>query len=203
MTHRGTVHANQRGNAADRRARRDWLVREYGNDGITLCWRCDVPTLPDEITIDRYPVPGCDGGRYVRGNIRPACALCNSEAGGRTRSTVPGPTRTERTMPDDEARPGARYDVDAAIATTFRNVASATDTASTKALEYSRHIADGFREQFAGRDLRLVGEALVMACASLMPIADQTKCPSTRLAANMLAVAGALIADGADAGADR
>ena len=42
------------------------------------------------LTVDRI-VPGCQGGRYVRTNIRPACGPCNSETGGRTRRKEPRP----------------------------------------------------------------------------------------------------------------
>ena len=65
--------------------------------GFVRCYRCgmllfnperpippapllDEPILP--LTIDRI-VPGCQGGTYRRGNIRPACGDCNSETGGR------------------------------------------------------------------------------------------------------------------------
>lgn len=34
------------------------------------------------LNVDRI-IPGCEGGRYTRNNIRPACALCNSSTGGR------------------------------------------------------------------------------------------------------------------------
>ena len=33
------------------------------------------------MTVDRFPLAGVDGGRYVRGNIRPACGPCNSSDG--------------------------------------------------------------------------------------------------------------------------
>lgn len=36
------------------------------------------------LTVDRI-IPGCQGGRYTRNNIRPACGPCNSETGGSTR----------------------------------------------------------------------------------------------------------------------
>lgn len=91
MTKRGTTNRNARGSVANRRARRAYLVRTFGwpEIGIVLCYLCDVPLLQDEdpeapgqsVTADRI-IPGCRGGRYVRGNIRPACAGCNSETGG-------------------------------------------------------------------------------------------------------------------------
>jgi len=33
-------------------------------------------------TIDRFPVPGREGGRYILSNVRLACNPCNSEEGG-------------------------------------------------------------------------------------------------------------------------
>lgn len=110
--HRGTCHANERGNTRDRLARRTWLVEKwranvdavvFRNDkGDVLviaagpgtigervmacrCYRCGVLLTVETVTVDRI-VPGCQGGRYVRNNIRPACAACNSETGATTRS---------------------------------------------------------------------------------------------------------------------
>ena len=48
------------------------------------CYRCGALLTVDTVTVDRI-VPGCQGGTYRRTNIRPACALCNSETGGSTR----------------------------------------------------------------------------------------------------------------------
>lgn len=88
---RGTSNSNSRGSAEDRRRRRAYLVERDGWPcaGIVLCWRCGVPLLQDDdpeapgqaVTVDRI-VPGAEGGRYTRDNIRAACAGCNSETGG-------------------------------------------------------------------------------------------------------------------------
>lgn len=108
---RGTSNGNARGNSRDRAARRHWLVTawradvDYGrlvhipDDGGAVqtagyisvplgtgtpacrCYRCGTLLTEQTVTVDRI-VPGCKGGRYVRGNIRPACAGCNSETGG-------------------------------------------------------------------------------------------------------------------------
>ena len=45
------------------------------------CYRCGALLTTDTVTVDRV-VPGCQGGTYVRSNIRPACGPCNSETGG-------------------------------------------------------------------------------------------------------------------------
>ncbi len=91
---RGTSNANLRGSAAARAARRAFLVDTFGwrlpdGTGIVLCYRCAVPLLQDEdpeapgqsLTVDRI-LPGCQGGRYTRDNIRPACRTCNESTGG-------------------------------------------------------------------------------------------------------------------------
>lgn len=84
---RGTSNTNARGNSRDRLARRRWLSRVYQSDvgsGTCRCYRCGLLLTVDTVTVDRIK-PGCKGGRYVRSNIRPACARCNSETGSRVR----------------------------------------------------------------------------------------------------------------------
>lgn len=88
---RGTTNRNARGSSADRLARRTWLVatfradRDHRGQPACRCYRCGDLLTVSTVTIDRI-VPGCRGGTYRRNNIRPACAPCNSETGGRTRS---------------------------------------------------------------------------------------------------------------------
>lgn len=102
---RGTTNGNDRGSVETRRRRRAWLMATWASDvpGFVRCFRCggflfnhdDHPEgttsvwvrgceEASRLTVDRI-VPGCQGGRYVRTNIRPACGVCNSETGGRTR----------------------------------------------------------------------------------------------------------------------
>jgi len=82
-------NGNQRGSAAQRRARRQWLLDEFG-DGITamchleLSDECEMDLTLETLTVDRI-VPACEGGRYVRGNIQPACRPCNDLQGARLR----------------------------------------------------------------------------------------------------------------------
>lgn len=107
ITRRGTTNGNARGNAEDRRRRREWLVETYRADvdaypevadrsywhGTRLglgvracrCYRCGVLLTVETVTVDRI-IPGCQGGTYRRNNIRPACGPCNSETGSRVRS---------------------------------------------------------------------------------------------------------------------
>lgn len=101
---RGTTNANVRGNSADRRRRREWLVREWranvdllridlaGGHWIEVplgegepacrCYRCGGLLTADTVSPDRIDL-GCDGGRYTRDNIRPACEGCQSHTGGK------------------------------------------------------------------------------------------------------------------------
>lgn len=86
-TRRGTSNTNARVFPRDRAARRRYLVRVYESDmgpGRCRCYRCGVLLDLDTVTVDRIK-PGCQGGRYVRNNIRPACAVCNSETGAKVR----------------------------------------------------------------------------------------------------------------------
>lgn len=108
---RGTTNRNARGGSDTRRRRREWLVETFRadcdvmplvdvedvyvvpvnlGDGFSACrcYRCGAMLTVDTVTVDRI-VPGCKGGTYRRGNIRPACGPCNSETGGGVRSSKP------------------------------------------------------------------------------------------------------------------
>lgn len=86
--HRGTSNTNDRGSAASRRARRAWMMVKFADDcGDVRCYRCNLILVntgswraDNYMTVDRI-LPGIEGGRYVRSNIRPACGHCNSETG--------------------------------------------------------------------------------------------------------------------------
>lgn len=73
-------NGNDRGNTADRKARKAWLLKTWESDrqGMVRCFRCGLPMLIEDVTVDRI-VPGCRGGTYARNNIRPACLRCNME----------------------------------------------------------------------------------------------------------------------------
>jgi 5-methylcytosine-specific restriction endonuclease McrA len=79
---RGTTNQNERGNSYDRARRRAWLLERFGNGKTCPCAECGTKLTAKTITVDRI-VPGIEGGRYVRGNIRPMCAACNSSLGAR------------------------------------------------------------------------------------------------------------------------
>jgi len=83
MTRRASKggNGNHRGSAAERRALKTWMLSEFG-DGIScLCAFCGKVLLYSTMTKDRFPIPGRDGGKYVKGNVRPACMSCNARDG--------------------------------------------------------------------------------------------------------------------------
>src|SRR6478752_4925541 len=88
MTYRGTTNRNDRGSSYQRRVRKLWLLVEFG-DGVQapcslrVSAKCEGTVTISTITVDRHPIPGAEGGRYTRDNIRPACAPCNQTDGGR------------------------------------------------------------------------------------------------------------------------
>lgn len=87
MTTRGTTNRNARGSVSDRTARKAYVLHVHESDngpGTCRCYRCGTVLTVSFLTINRI-TPGARGGRYVRSNIRPTCARCNSETGGAVR----------------------------------------------------------------------------------------------------------------------
>lgn len=84
---RGTSNSNARGNTAARRARRLWLLGEWGWTTWTRCFHCGIVLTETTITVDRI-IPGILGGGYENGNIRPACLTCNSIEGSALRDAL-------------------------------------------------------------------------------------------------------------------
>lgn len=65
------------------RALKAWMLAEFG-DGISCpCSFCGRPLLFSTMTKDLFPKPARRGGRYAKGNIRPACLSCNAADGAR------------------------------------------------------------------------------------------------------------------------
>lgn len=79
-----TGNKNQRPNSYAGRALKVWMLAQFG-DGITVecSFGCGKRLFYSEITKDRFPLPGRKGGRYVKGNVRPACMSCNAREGAR------------------------------------------------------------------------------------------------------------------------
>lgn len=74
-----------RGSSVDRRRRRVWLLKTFGDGKRAPCRWCGAKLDVHTITADRYPLAGIDGGTYRHGNIVPACATCNGQGVGRRR----------------------------------------------------------------------------------------------------------------------
>ena len=79
---------DMRGSAKDRKARKLWLLSPaagFGGNGtmvpcaMKIDARCQEIVDFESMEVDRI-VPGCFGGRYVRGNVRPSCWICNNTA---------------------------------------------------------------------------------------------------------------------------
>ncbi len=66
-----------RGSASDRRARKRWILETFGDGGVCPCTWCGALVSFESMHVDRFPVCGRDGGRYVHENIVPACPSCN------------------------------------------------------------------------------------------------------------------------------
>lgn len=77
---RGTTNRNDRGGAAQRRTRKQWLLDTFGDGTFAPCSFCGNDLDFGTITVDRI-LAGCEGGTYHRKNIRPACLRCNSLEG--------------------------------------------------------------------------------------------------------------------------
>lgn len=61
---RGTSNADARGSAANRRARKLWLLEQFGDGTSAPCsFGCGTVLTLDTVTVDRFPIPGCQGGR--------------------------------------------------------------------------------------------------------------------------------------------
>jgi 5-methylcytosine-specific restriction endonuclease McrA len=71
---------NARGSAADRRARRAWILRTFGNGIVAPCVHCGDLVSDASLEVDRI-VPG---GSYRRGNVQPACKPCNLSRSNKT-----------------------------------------------------------------------------------------------------------------------
>jgi thymidylate synthase (FAD) len=117
---RGTSNSNDRGSAAQRRSRKNWILSPeagFGGDGTYVpCARAKTHCNQFQLTfetmqVDRHPLPGILGGKYHRHNIRPLCVPCNRALGhilrgkiARGEVVVPGRTNGE-TMTNEIVRP--------------------------------------------------------------------------------------------------
>ena len=63
----------KRGNSADRRARKAWILRQFGNGEACPCAHCARTLTYGTVEADRI----APGGSYRRENLQPACRKCN------------------------------------------------------------------------------------------------------------------------------
>lgn len=101
MGTRGTSNGNASGSSYDRRRRRAWLLDTFGDGVKAPCAFCGVLVDAETLTVDRI-VPGCEGGTYRRGNIRPACGPCNVEHGSALGVARKAAKRAAATVPTEQ-----------------------------------------------------------------------------------------------------
>lgn len=77
---RRTRKPDLRGSSRDRAARKRWLLEAFGDGESADCHECGVALDFETIYVDRI-VPGEQGGRYTRDNIRPSCCTCSHRQG--------------------------------------------------------------------------------------------------------------------------
>lgn len=65
----------KRGNSADRRRRKVWMLSHFGNGVTCSCLHCERELTFETVEADRI-VPG---GSYRRDNVQPACRRCNAQ----------------------------------------------------------------------------------------------------------------------------
>lgn len=68
---------DSRGSSYDRKARKIWMLRTFGDGQKCRCTHCRSVLTLATLEADRI-VPGSRGGTYKRGNIQPACRSCNA-----------------------------------------------------------------------------------------------------------------------------
>lgn len=102
------MNADMPEQARDERAYRRWLkaelFRRAGCEGrrgqrAPCAFGCGTVLTFTTATLDRYPIPGRDGGTYHIDNVRLACRSCNSGDGAvnsRASSVTAGMTRAQR-----------------------------------------------------------------------------------------------------------
>ena len=69
----GRAGGDKRGNAACRRARKHWMLSQFGNGSVCPCSHCGTELDFGTVEADRIIA----GGSYCRTNVIPACRRCN------------------------------------------------------------------------------------------------------------------------------
>lgn len=73
----------KRGNSMDRRARKLWILRTWGNGIECPCVWCRKTVTYETMEVDRI-IPGAS---YRRENVQPACRSCNAARSNNTEWT--------------------------------------------------------------------------------------------------------------------
>ena len=73
FTKGGRAGGDKRGSAAQRRARKGYLLTLWGDGEVCPCLYCDHPLTFATVEADRIVA----GGSYRRENVIPACRECN------------------------------------------------------------------------------------------------------------------------------
>lgn len=68
---------DRRGNNKDRKARKIWMLKAYGDGVNCLCVHCGEQLDYETVQADRKE----PGGSYRRTNVQPSCAPCNIARG--------------------------------------------------------------------------------------------------------------------------
>lgn len=75
---------DRRGSSYDRRRRKLFLLRTFGDGTQARCWECGAPVTFTTIHVDRI----MGGGTYARHNIRPHCKPCSDAQGNEVKRTM-------------------------------------------------------------------------------------------------------------------
>lgn len=67
--------ASRRGKNANLR---QWVIDTAGDGRMVACRGCGSGLRFEDVTLDRYPIPGRWGGRHRQGNVRAMCRRCNN-----------------------------------------------------------------------------------------------------------------------------
>lgn len=98
-------NGNQRGSSYQRRARKRWLLRAFGDGVKAPCWECATIVNFETMVVDRI-IPWNCGGTYRRTNIRVHCHPCSDRQGPLVRDLrkVKGDGMSSRSIIWDHAK---------------------------------------------------------------------------------------------------
>ena len=92
MTQKYKPNAKKRKSLKKRIFHRDGWKNEDDEWRAFCAFGCGVILTFSNASLDRYPIPGCDGGEYTYKNLRLACRPCNCAG----RNVMEKPTKNMR-----------------------------------------------------------------------------------------------------------